>query len=1072
MEFLQGPVARGQHDESAGELRSGRESLPTLTIKLVFVLSTFLSSTVLANPEPSLFSFLWEDRENVFAKNVQPITKFITGSDASQLPPATGDNAMKATIKKYQPYSDQASQAVGNISTSQFISSGLCLQGSPCFTINNASTVQLEPQGGKKMMAISNVMIGKLLDKVLASKGEKLDQKQKIHKDFLFGGRAKTNEVIAHWIGPKKSADKTLVAGMLFDAWKAMTTTKKPTAPLAIRAIRVQADGKRIEPVTVCLYPANANKLMAKNFCMGRDSKDKMPKALKKAEKDWLEQEASKDATTDKVYFARLRKAFQAEKTHVKRDADPGAIGGISNLLGLAPRMLKSMFLGTKRDVESGVESSPTTESQRRPSSLRSTLMSRAAVADPEPLDLIRDASSMLAGYLPNHHRERDANPKPETATSLENLGLKSKLPADISRRDAEPEARPLNAAQAIRFASKRLAGLRRREAVARAKLVAGEQAITVAQRSRAERSDTATAWEESAESRRPPHRMERRTPLEAGDFAAQLQAGRSQLRKGPWSAKLGSKGLSELLTTQNSAAMPPSRAAFSRPPPPPPLPPKRLPQSFTPFAAKPFAGSRSFESSGPLHGAALNDAHGSQQQASSSFAAVAANHWKAKTLGLAAQHSADTGVHEPLARAAPWEAHDRQSQAPADYPHGEVGAGGFSHGSPQSNGVHSPSLTDWGNKVRGTAFSFLDMAANLGVHPYVRKLNNVVNALRSPSEYTAGGDRVPQYGAEERAGNGYGGRDAASYESGADGEPEEYRKKRRSLHRRDKVKIFLEHLSQSPLFKRSLQEHLAPLVTRNGDPVQIGAIVQDPHFLADVSSAADSLRNEVAQISPLSQLTVRNVESIARKNRFVMAFHKRSLEGLICRDGSLPSVDKMAQASTFGDLMMHLIRRVHPERHGALYRRDAESDKQKRADAGKASPSKSGDKTKKTGKKEATGTKKYAKVKMAGNEAKSAKNKGVATAGTTTSVASDPSANSAGDSSSDSESKADDKKALRVAIEKEASHQTAVSDDQLYIVQLCQATTFFPLLLEATKRVGCSLKTPVQFVVGATQPG
>ena len=182
-------------------------------------------------------------------------------------------------------------------------------------TVTNASIAHLDAADGKKVKQIGEKQIAGLLDHVTKQKHVKLEKN--VHKGFLFGHEVKHDGAVAHVIAPKEQINSKELAGSLFDLWKMMATDDKPTA---VRAVKAQTDGKPVELMSFCIHPEHSQKDQAENFCVGRDSPDKLPAAQKKKEKERKKKEKA-DKKADKAKQKTNKKADkEKEKAHKKAD--------------------------------------------------------------------------------------------------------------------------------------------------------------------------------------------------------------------------------------------------------------------------------------------------------------------------------------------------------------------------------------------------------------------------------------------------------------------------------------------------------------------------------------------------------------------------------------------------------------------------------------------------------------------------------------------------------------------------------------------------------------------------------
>ena len=196
-----------------------------------------------------------------------------------QWPPSQGasldymlDDANHEFLKKWQPFADKASQAIGPKSQNKFAAKDLCTAEFPCVTVTNASTAKMEKDvtGATKPEPIPMKKMDKFLKHLSTKKTIKLGHA--IHKEMLYGGEVHHGGVVARLTAFKKQeADVKQAVGMLFDAWKMVAFSKKPQA---VRAVLAKTDDKPIVLQSVCLFPKGSNKAQADNFCRGRDMKE------------------------------------------------------------------------------------------------------------------------------------------------------------------------------------------------------------------------------------------------------------------------------------------------------------------------------------------------------------------------------------------------------------------------------------------------------------------------------------------------------------------------------------------------------------------------------------------------------------------------------------------------------------------------------------------------------------------------------------------------------------------------------------------------------------------------------
>ena len=176
-------------------------------------------------------------------------------------------------LKKWQPYADKASNAVGPKTQTKFVAKALCTSEYPCNTITNVLTAKMTQDvvGETKPAPITFRKMDKFLKHVSTRKTIKLGHA--IHKDMLFGGEIHHGGIVARLTAYKKQeADPQQAVGMLFDAWKLMAFEEKPSA---IRAVLPKADDKEDTLQSVCLFPKGSNKAQADNFCQGKDKAKK-----------------------------------------------------------------------------------------------------------------------------------------------------------------------------------------------------------------------------------------------------------------------------------------------------------------------------------------------------------------------------------------------------------------------------------------------------------------------------------------------------------------------------------------------------------------------------------------------------------------------------------------------------------------------------------------------------------------------------------------------------------------------------------------------------------------------------
>ena len=199
---------------------------------------------------------------------VKVLPQDVTGTETSLWPKPTGHKYKhhEKVLKKYQPFCDKASKAIGNKVHNHFSAEGLCNQEQPCITITNATIAHIEPEKGKKIKRIGEKQISGLIDSITKAKDIKLDKT--IHEKLLNGSEQTFEGVVARVIAPRPTMSSEELAGFYFDMWKMVATHKKPTS---IRAAKAQTDGKPVELISFCMYPEGSNKEMAENFCLGRD---------------------------------------------------------------------------------------------------------------------------------------------------------------------------------------------------------------------------------------------------------------------------------------------------------------------------------------------------------------------------------------------------------------------------------------------------------------------------------------------------------------------------------------------------------------------------------------------------------------------------------------------------------------------------------------------------------------------------------------------------------------------------------------------------------------------------------
>ncbi|MCJ1233467.1 hypothetical protein MMC14_001425 [Varicellaria rhodocarpa] len=293
-------------------------------MKYAFVLaaSALLIPSAFANPEAKHGKH--NDVKKIAA--VQVLPQDVTGTATSSWPQPTGHHyeSHKKTLDKYQKFADEASKAIGPKSHNHFSGVGLCNSKNPCMTVTNASIAHLDAADGKKVKQIGEKQIAGLLDHVTKQKHVKLEKN--VHKGFLFGHEVKHDGVVAHVIAPKEQINSKELAGSLFDLWKMMATDDKPTA---VRAVKAQTDGKPVELMSFCIHPEHSQKDQAENFCVGRDSPDKLPAAQKKKEKERKKKEKAdkkankaKQKTNKKVDKDKEKVHKKADKTKEQKEKD------------------------------------------------------------------------------------------------------------------------------------------------------------------------------------------------------------------------------------------------------------------------------------------------------------------------------------------------------------------------------------------------------------------------------------------------------------------------------------------------------------------------------------------------------------------------------------------------------------------------------------------------------------------------------------------------------------------------------------------------------------------------------
>lgn len=199
---------------------------------------------------------------------VKVLPQDVTGTETSLWPKPTGHKYKhhEKVLKKYQPFCDKASKAIGDKVHNHFSAEGLCNQEQPCITITNATIAHIEPEKGKRIKHIGEKQISGLIDSITKAKDIKLDKS--IHGKLLNGSEQTFEGVVARVIAPRPTMSSEELAGFYFDMWKMVATHKKPTS---IRAAKAQTDGKPVELMSFCMYPEGSNKEMAENFCLGRD---------------------------------------------------------------------------------------------------------------------------------------------------------------------------------------------------------------------------------------------------------------------------------------------------------------------------------------------------------------------------------------------------------------------------------------------------------------------------------------------------------------------------------------------------------------------------------------------------------------------------------------------------------------------------------------------------------------------------------------------------------------------------------------------------------------------------------
>ena len=257
-----------------------------------------------------------KDKDKKPAKKVQ--AKFLKHKIANgEWPPSDGpaleflfDDVGQSFLKKWQPYSNKASDAIGPKTQTKFAAKDLCTSEFPCNTITNVSTAKMEKDvvGTTKPTPISFHKMDRFLQHVSKQKTIRLGHT--IHKDMLFGGEIHHGGIVARLTAfKKKEADPHQATGMIFDAWKLMAFAEKPSA---IRAVLPKADDKDVVLQSVCLFPKGSNKAQADNFCQGKDKqakkgeedgKDEKKKGDKKdkdGEKDGKDKEGKKKKADDK----------------------------------------------------------------------------------------------------------------------------------------------------------------------------------------------------------------------------------------------------------------------------------------------------------------------------------------------------------------------------------------------------------------------------------------------------------------------------------------------------------------------------------------------------------------------------------------------------------------------------------------------------------------------------------------------------------------------------------------------------------------------------------------------------
>ncbi|MCJ1355822.1 MAG: hypothetical protein MMC33_005814 [Icmadophila ericetorum] len=245
------------------------------------------------------------------AAPVKVLPQDITATATSLWPKPTGHKYKhhEKVLKKYQPFCDKASKAIGDKSHNHFSAEGLCNQAQPCMTVTNATIAHIAPEKGKKIKHIGDKQISGLLDSVVKMKDVKLDKS--IHEKLLNGSEQTFEGVVGRVIAPKLTMSAEELAGFYFDMWKIIATYKKPTA---IRAAKAQTDGKPVELMSFCMYPEGSNKEMAENFCLGRD---KVPSKEEKKIEEAKEKDKKKE---DELKEKDKKKEDELKEKHRKEE--------------------------------------------------------------------------------------------------------------------------------------------------------------------------------------------------------------------------------------------------------------------------------------------------------------------------------------------------------------------------------------------------------------------------------------------------------------------------------------------------------------------------------------------------------------------------------------------------------------------------------------------------------------------------------------------------------------------------------------------------------------------------------